>query len=239
MKNNRVLLIDDDVSLVGILAIKLGHSGYEVDTAFQGTQGFTMATNSPYDVVVLDVTMPGIDGFDVCRNLRAHGILTPILMLSGLTEKQSIVKSLDFGADDYLTKPFSHQELIARLKALVRRNHKSFTTRTIQKSGLELDTSTGHVIFGEQSILLTSKETLLLKRLMYDTPEPVPRLALLKDVWEIDHTHTSNRLDVYVRRLRAKLESVGAEDLIHTLRGRGYYFGDIKNNSVTRLKNVE
>lgn len=218
-------MIDDDEALLGIMAIKLQHSGYRVDTAAQSVQGYALASKQSYDVVILDITMPGLSGLDICRNLRAEGILTPILILSGNTEKPDIVRGLELGADDYLTKPFNHHELIARLRALVRRNRKTFNSRLIQKNGLGLDNNTGIVRFGEVAVQLTRKESLLLKRLMYEAPEPVKRELLLKDVWEIDDMHTSNRLDVYIRRLRAKLDNMGAINLIQTQRGIGYSFG--------------
>lgn len=232
MNSNRVLMIDDDESLVGIMAIKLKHSGYNVDTAVQGSLGYAMAVQQPYDVVILDITMPGLNGLDICKNLRAQGILTPILMLSGKTDKPDIVHSLELGADDYLTKPFNHTELVARLRALVRRNKRTFPARWVKGGGLELDLNNCQAKFGGQSTLLTKKEVLLLRRLMDESPEAVTREVLLKDVWGIDDMHTSNRLDVYVRRLRAKLEQINAVGLVHTLRGSGYYFGSVDKDKL-------
>jgi DNA-binding response OmpR family regulator len=220
-------MIDDDESLVGIMAIKLKHSGYLVDTAVKSTQGYAMASTQPYDVVILDVTMPGLNGFDICKNLRAQGVLTPILMLSGKTDKPDIIRSLELGADDYLTKPFNHTELVARLKALVRRNNRTFPARWVNGCGLELDIINSKATYGESSVILTKKETLLLRRLMNESPEATSREILLKDVWGIDDMHTSNRLDVYIRRLRSKLEKIDVHDLVHTQRGSGYYFGEI------------
>lgn len=221
-------MIDDDESLLGIMSIKLEHSGYRVDTAARSTLGYSLALNQPYDALIVDVTMPELNGMEFCRNLRAEGIMTPILMLSGNTEKVSIVKSLEMGADDYLTKPFSHNELVARLRALVRRNRKTFNARWIEKDGLSLDTASNRVTFGSQGINLTRKEALLLRRLMFESPDSVDREQLLQDVWEIDNNHTSNRLDVYIRRLRAKLADIGAVDMIETKRGNGYRFGKLQ-----------
>ncbi len=223
-KHNRILMIDDNESLVGIMSIKLQHAGYRVDSATVSSEGYTMAIERSYDLVILDVTMPGLSGYEICRDLRAHGVLTPILMLSGVTEKPSIVQSLELGADDYLTKPFNHNELMARLQALVRRNKKSFASQKLAQGGLGLDVENGTITYNGNTAQLTRKEALLLRRLMYEAPEPVARDALLKDVWEIGDMHTSNRLDVYVRRLRAKLESIDAADFVQTLRGKGYYF---------------
>jgi DNA-binding response OmpR family regulator len=232
MKTNiisHVLMIDDDAPLVGVMSMRLRQAGYEVDTAIQSKDGYALACNQPYDIIILDLMMPGLSGFDVCSGLRSQGVLTPILMLSGKAEKTNIVQGLDLGADDYLTKPFSHDELIARLKALVRRNKRTFNTRWVSKAGLMLDITTNIARYGDKTALLTRKEALLLSRLMYEAPETVGRELLLKDVWEIDDMHTSNRLDVYVRRLRSKLQTIGADELVHTMRGSGYRFGDDKS----------
>jgi DNA-binding response OmpR family regulator len=218
-------MIDDDESLLGIMSIKLQHSGYRVDTAAKSTAGYTLALKQSYDALILDVTMPELGGIELCQNLRSEGIMTPILMLSGNTERTSIIRSLELGADDYLTKPFNHTELVARLSALVRRNHKAFDSRWVEKDGVRLDTGSNKVSCGSQSVGLTHKESLLLRRLMFESPEAVDRECLLSDVWEIENHHTSNRLDVYIRRLRAKLSGIGANNLIHTRRGNGYSFG--------------
>ncbi|MCW1908697.1 MAG: response regulator transcription factor [Candidatus Saccharibacteria bacterium] len=224
-RHNHVLMIDDDESLLGIMSIKLEHSGYKVDTAAKSSMGYDLALSQPYDALIVDLIMPGLNGMEICKSLRAEGVLTPILMLSGNTEKVTIVESLELGADDYLTKPFSHTELVARLRALVRRNRKTFHARWVEKEGVSLDTHNNRIGFGDKTINLTRKEALLLKRLMCESPEPVDREQLLNDVWEIDNHHTSNRLDVYIRRLRAKLAEIGADNLIHTRRGSGYNFG--------------
>lgn len=218
-------MIDDDEPLVGVMSIRLKQAGYDVDTAVKSREGYALASKQPYDIIILDVMMPGLSGFEVCSGLRSQGVLTPILMLSGKTEKTNIVHSLELGADDYLTKPFSHDELIARLKALVRRNRRSFATRWVSKYGLVLDVTNNSARYGDKTAPLTRKEAFLLRRLMYEAPEAVGREQLLKDVWEIDDMHTSNRLDVYVRRLRSKLQVIGANNLVHTVRGSGYRFG--------------
>jgi len=161
---------------------------------------------------------------DICKDLRSQGVLTPILILSGQSEKLSVVKGLELGADDYLTKPFSQNELIARLSALVRRNNKSFAVHWAHKYGIGLNVSTYTVHAGTKTVKLTKKESLLLQRLMHESPMPASRTKLLEDVWGIDDLHTSNRLDVYIRRLRWKLEQLTHKNLIHTVRGQGYYF---------------
>lgn len=220
----RILLVDDDLQLVTLLTLKLTQLGYTVDAETRPDEGFRRAQANEYDVIVLDVVMPRQSGLDVCVSLRRCGILTPVLMLSGKTEKESIIQCLNAGADDYLTKPFSQRELVARIKALVRRNQKAFNAQLLERYGFSLDIESGVAQFGTDSIVLTKKETLLLKRLMADAPKPVPRFALLQDVWWIGDAHASNRLDVYVRRLRKKLAVLTGDPCIQTIRGRGYYF---------------
>ena len=222
----RVLLIDDDEQLVALLGMKLTKAGYEVVTASKADDGYRLGRDETYDAIVLDVLMPKTSGIEICSRLRADGVFTPVLLLSGQTDKDIIVQGLNAGADDYLTKPFQDSELAARIRALLRRHRKAFVAKSIQRCGVMLDVPTRTVYFGEVATILTKKETLLLKRLMAESPDPVSRLALLQDVWGIGSTHASNRLDVYVRRLRKKLAAIGESEYVHTVRSGGYYFGD-------------
>jgi DNA-binding response OmpR family regulator len=224
MKNSYILMIDDDIALVGIMAIKLRQIGYNVDTATQSNLGFSMARKKQYDAIILDVTMPGFNGFEVCQKLRACGVLVPILMLSGMADKPNIVHGLDAGADDYMTKPFSHNELDARLQALIRRTRRAYNSCTVSCSGVLLDIAESRVSYEDKSVFLTKKESLLLRKLIDETPTVITREKLLKDVWGINDMYASNRLDVYIRRLRIKMRTIGAEHCIRTLRGSGYYF---------------
>ena len=228
MKGTRILLIDDDLWLLQVMAIRLRSLGFIVDTTDDGNIACQKATDKPYDILVLDLMMPKLRGDQVCDTLRRNGILTPILVLSGHSDKYSIVKCLEIGADDFLIKPFNHDELIARIEALIRRNSRSFASLTLQKQGLELNTITGKVTYGQNTVVLTTKESLLLQRLMNDAPATVDHDALLKDVWSVKNRHTSNRLEVYISRLRTKLTTIGTGHLIQTVRGRGYYFGNPK-----------
>lgn len=223
-ENRKVLLVDDDQALLEVMSMKLRHVGYEAEGVTNSATGYQMASNGSYDVIVLDVTMPGRSGLDICRDLRAQGNFTPILILSGHSDKVHIVRGLELGADDYLTKPFSYNELSARLSALVRRGQKDFALRKVSQCGLTLDLNTCIAEFKGKSVVLTKKEVLLLKRLMAESPVPASRYMLLKDVWGIDDLHTSNRLDVYIKRLRLKLLRLTDSELIHTVRGSGYYF---------------
>jgi DNA-binding response OmpR family regulator len=217
-------MVDDDEALVGIVAIRLKQQGFKVDTTTDSNEGLMMAEKGAYDLLILDVTMPRLGGLEFCTILRSKNVLTPVLMLSGNIDKLNIVRCLESGADDYLTKPFSDVELTARIHALIRRNKKSFPVRWIKKNDLVLDTLKNTASFCDKTTELTSKEVVLLRRLMNESPEPVTRELLLKDVWGIGYAHTSNRLDVYVYRVRDKLAAIGAKDLVHTVRSKGYSF---------------
>lgn len=223
----RILLVDDDEQLTTLLAIKLRQAGYEVVAATKAEQGQSLALHNDYDLIILDIVMPHLNGLEICSKMRAEGILAPILLLSGKTDTDIIVSGLDTGADDYLTKPFNGNELLARVKALLRRHRKAFRTQLLQRYGLKLDIPSCRLWFGEENILLTEKETLLLKRLMSEAPRPVSRPILLRDVWGIGSSHASNRLDVYVRRVRAKLKTLSGHSHITTVRSGGYYFDEM------------
>lgn len=227
------MLVDDDEQLVALLSIRLTKAGYAVTAATKAEEGYLLALQHDFDVLVLDVMMPKVSGIEVCARLRARGILTPVLILSGQVDKEVIVQGLNAGADDYLTKPFNDAELTARLKALLRRSKKAFVSQILQRSGLALDIPSRTVRRDNAMVILTRKETLLLKRLMAESPEPVSRLALLQDVWGIGDAHASNRLDVYIRRLRKKLESLGDGDYVQTVRGGGYYFGKVPTKATS------
>ncbi|HEX4774682.1 MAG TPA: response regulator transcription factor [Candidatus Saccharimonadales bacterium] len=221
---NRILLIDDDEQLVALLAMKLTQAGNEVDGVTSPDEGYNLALTSNYDLIVLDLVMPKRGGLEICADLRSQGVLVPILILSGKTDKEIVVRGLGVGADDYLTKPFSSSELIARIDALLRRNKKLFKVELLQREEVELDLPSNIVRYGKLSIRLTQKETLLLRRLMAEAPKVVSRSTLLQDVWGINSDYASNRLDVYIRRVRTKLRQLCGSDCIHTVRGRGYHF---------------
>jgi DNA-binding response OmpR family regulator len=220
----RLLLVDDDAQLVELLALKLSKLGYHVEYASVPEDGYKLALDHEFDVIVLDIVMPRLTGLEICANLRGRGVLTPVLVLSGQSDKTIVVQGLNTGADDYLTKPFDDDELVARIKALLRRNRRAFHTQTLERAGIELDVPARMARCDGKVITLTQKETLLLKRLMAESPSPIPRLSLLQDVWGIGSSHASNRLDVYIRRVRQKLKKLCGDDYIYTLRSGGYYF---------------
>lgn len=222
----RILITDDNEQLVALLSIRLGRLNYKTDTATTALKGYELALKNNYDLIILDIIMPKHNGLEICKNLRSHGILSPILMLSGRTDKTTIVKCLDAGADDYITKPFNHKELTARVAALLRRNKKTFAARFIRRGEVELDTTSDNLRMDKNHLQLTRTESLLLQCLMNFAPEIVARETLLEEVWGIGDKHSSNRLEVYIRRLRSKLKKHSGSNYIHTARGKGYYFGE-------------
>lgn len=223
----RILLIDDDEQLVALLCMRLSQAGFVVQGATHADEGFRLASANEYDIIILDLTMPKRSGLDVCSCLRANGVLTPILILSGIIDKPAIVRGLNAGADDYLTKPFSADELMARIRALLRRNGKAFSSESIQFYDVVLDIPAYTLRTAKNAVSLTGKEVLLLKRLMSAAPKPAPRLTLLQDVWGIGDSNSSNRVDVYIRRLRMKLRTLHSGCRIRTIRGGGYYFDKV------------
>jgi len=224
LSSNRILIVDDDKQLVELIVIKLSQFGFLVDKAFNAEDGYRLALDGDYDVVILDVVMPRQSGLEVCQKLRTEGILTPIIILSGKTDTNTVVSGLNVGADDYLTKPFSSAELIARINAHLRRNKKTFYSQHLVKYGIVLDTVSRKASFENHSVDLTKKEAQLLRRLMSEAPKPISRQVLLQDVWGISSSHASNRLDVYIRRLRRKLIQISGANYIQTIRSRGYFF---------------
>lgn len=229
----RLLLVDDDEQLIALLAMRLDAMGYVVSYTANAKEAYCLAARRDFDVIVMDVVMPHITGIELCGRLREEGVLTPILLLSGQTEKAYIVDGLNAGADDYITKPFDDTELVARIEALLRREKKAFATQVLRRGDVELDVNASIVRISGESALLTPKELLLLRRLVTEAPQPVSRLALLQDVWGIGAGHASNRLDVYIRRLRQKLRDLGGEDYIYTVRAGGYYFRDTASSGAT------
>ena len=221
-----ILLVDDDRYLTQILTMTLRQEGYEVTAANAGSEGLRIAKEKNFDCIVLDLHMPKVDGFTICKQLRAEGVMSPILILSGVTDKLNIVQVLKLGADDYLTKPFDGEELTARLHSLIRRNTRAFQTNQLQRGGITLQLEERRVYKGSQSVTLTPIEATLLSRLIHYAPNPVSRQTLLKEVWGISDNHTSNRLDAYIKRLRQKLAKLTSTQLIHTIHASGYRFSD-------------
>ena len=226
----RVLLVDDEPRLTELLQLELDVEGYEVSVAENGASGLIKARSEPYpNLIILDWNLPDFTGVDVCQRIRSSGINTPILMLTGHDDVTDRVKALDAGVDDYLTKPFSIEELMARLRAMQRRAGK-FSGKTVaeeipetlQISDLKMNTSTRDVTRGDRKIQLSVKEYELLHFLMLGAEKVHERDAIMKAVWGEDFFGDDNLLDVYIRYLRQKIEQKDAATLIHTVRGVGF-----------------
>ncbi len=218
--NEQILIIEDDEAIVKVLKRSLVYEGYKVDVAQDGESGLAQVRESKPDLVILDLMLPGIDGLDVCQQLRAVENL-PILILTAKDSTQDRVEGLDSGADDYLVKPFELDELLARVRALLRRTH-SERTQVLSFADLSLDTSSRQAMRNKRTISLTAKEYDLLELFLRHPRQVLTREIIFDRVWGYDFGGESNVLDVYIRYLRAKLEKTGEVKLIHTVRGVGY-----------------
>lgn len=217
----RLLVIEDQPKMASLIRRGLEDSGDAVDVTATGEDALWMAQATRYDAIVLDVMLPGIDGFETCRRLRSGGIATPVLMLTARDAVEDRVAGLDGGADDYLLKPFSHAELAARLRALVRRGPVERPT-TLAAGSLRLDPATRHVWRGDAPIELGAKEFALLEALMRRPGEVLSRLELLERAWDLAYENRSNVIDVHVASLRAKIDRPFGVRSIETVRGAGY-----------------
>ena len=217
----RILLVEDEARMAGIIAKGLREQSYAVDIARDGEQALYNAAVNTYDLVILDVLLPGQDGYSVCRALRASGLPLPILMLTALDTVDDRVAGLDCGADDYLAKPFDFKELLARLRALLRRPAQ-VRPETIRIDNLTVDTGSHTAARAGRWVSLTAKEYALLEFLARNENRVVGREQIAEHVWDESFDPLSNVIDVYVKRLRAKLDSGHGRRLIHTRRGEGY-----------------
>jgi two-component system response regulator MprA len=218
--STRILIIEDDDAILRFLKRGLAYEGYIVDTAPDGHTGLTLARDHPPDLVVLDWMLPGLDGLEVCRRLRAGGPI-PILMLTAKDSVHNRVQGLDAGADDYMVKPFELDELLARIRALMRRAQPA-RPKILRFSDLSLDTGTRQAARAERIINLTAKEYELLDLFLRHPRQVLTRDMIFDQVWGYDFGGESNIIEVYVRYLRQKLESDSEPRLIHTVRGMGY-----------------
>jgi len=217
----RVLIVEDEPKLAALLRRGLTKEGMAVDVAAKGEDALWMAEATGYDAVVLDVMLPGIDGFEVCRRLRGAEVWSPILMLTARDAVRDRVAGLDSGADDYLTKPFSYAELLARLRALARRGRPERPV-ALEVGNLRLDPATRRVWRGENEIELSPKEFAVLETFMRRPGEVLSRFELLEHAWDYDYENRSNVVDAYVRFLRRKIDRPFGVDSIETIRGAGY-----------------
>ena len=217
----RVLVVEDEVKMVRAIRRGLEHEGYAVDSAPDGDEGLYLATENDYDAIVLDVMLPGVDGLEVCRRLRSGRRWAPVLLLTARDAVADRIEGLDAGADDYLVKPFAFGELLARLRALIRRGAAE-RPAVLRAGDLALDPAAHSVTRAGQRVDLSAREFALLEFLMRHPGEVVSRSAILDHVWDYSYDGLSNVVDVYVGYLRRKLEQPFGRTLIRTVRGVGY-----------------
>ncbi|MBV8245798.1 MAG: response regulator transcription factor [Candidatus Eremiobacteraeota bacterium] len=220
----KILIVEDDVALADVLRRGLAESGHVVDVVHDGEAGQSTASSAAYDAIVLDVMLPRKDGLEVARSVRSAGVATPILMLTARDTVEDIIAGLDAGADDYLRKPFAFAELEARLRSITRRDPAPVRNE-LHVSDLTMDLSSRRVRRSGAEIALSARETAFLEYFMRNAGLLVTRAMLEDALWESDRETTSNIIEVYVRRLRAKLSPHGEPSLLHTVRGAGYRFG--------------
>jgi DNA-binding response OmpR family regulator len=218
----RILLVEDEPDAARMLAKGLREQAYAVDLATDGQAAIYQSSITDYDAVVLDVMLPGADGLEVCRELRKRGSPVPVLMLTARDAVEDRIAGLDCGADDYLAKPFAFGELLARLRAVIRRGARPPVPEVIQVGDLRLDTSARHVERGRREISLTAREYALLEYLAHHAGAVVTRADIAEHVWDEHYDPLSNVIDVYVQRLRRKVDLPGQDSLIRTRRGEGY-----------------
>jgi DNA-binding response OmpR family regulator len=217
----RILLVEDETDAAAILAKGLREQTYAVDIAGDGAEALEKAAVNEYDLVILDIMLPDIDGLEVCRRLRKLGSTVPVLLLTARIQVNDRILGLDSGADDYLTKPFHFGELLARIRALLRRGPE-LRDATLDVGDLTIDTRSHQVRRGSFTIPLTSKEYALLEYLALRKGEVVGRAEIAEHVWEETYDPFSNLIEVYIQRLRKKLDTGDAIRLLHTRRGEGY-----------------
>ena len=217
----RVLVVEDDVPLAAAIRRALKPEGIAADVATKGEDALWMAGATEYEAIVLDVMLPGMDGFDTCRRLREDGVWAPILMLTARDAVEDRVRGLNEGADDYLTKPFSLAELLARLRALVRRGHPERPVQ-LEVGDLRLDPASRRVWRGDVEVHLSPKEFALLETFMRRPDEVITPFQLLESAWDFGYENKSNVVQVYMRYLREKIDRPFGADSIETVRGAGY-----------------
>ena len=221
----RIILIEDDKKIAAFIKKGLEEERYAVDVFHNGEDGAYWATVNDYDLIILDIMLPGKDGIEICNEIRHKNILTPILMLTAKTSVGDRVKGLDTGADDYLTKPFAFEELFARVRSLLRRN-QAYKTKTLKIADLELDPASRKVSRAGKKIALTGKEYALLEYLMRNKGRVLTETMIIDHVWDMNFDPESNIVNVYIHHLREKVDRGFGKKLIHTIRSLGYTITD-------------
>jgi two-component system copper resistance phosphate regulon response regulator CusR len=220
----RILLVEDERKVASFVARALREQAYAVDVAETGARGLDLASETAYDAILLDLRLPDMDGLAVCHELRRRRVHSPVLMLTARSLVEQRVEGLDAGADDYLTKPFAIAELLARVRALVRRGLQQ-SEAVLRLGDLELDRHRRRANRGGESVPLTSKEFALLELLLMRSPEIVARAEIVEHIWETHFDSGTNLVEVYINRLRQKIDHEHPVKLIHTARGAGYRLG--------------
>jgi two-component system copper resistance phosphate regulon response regulator CusR len=222
----RILVVEDQENVARVLAKGLREQSFAVDIANDGRQALFLAETNAYDLILLDVLLPEVDGLEVCRTLRTNDVATPVLLLTARDGVAAKVAGLDLGADDYLTKPFDFNELLARVRALLRRGPQ-YRAPCLAVADLELDTNTHEAVRGGRRIALTAKEYALLEHFMRNPERIVTRADISEHVWDESYDPFSNIVEIYVSRLRRKIDDGFSPKLLHTRRGAGYLFGPV------------
>jgi two-component system, OmpR family, copper resistance phosphate regulon response regulator CusR len=221
----KILVVEDEERVAQFIQKGLKEEGHAVDVAYDGEDGGFLAEVNDYDLIILDLMLPKKNGLQTCKEIRDHGVNTPVLMLTARDSVEDKVRGLDAGADDYLAKPFAFEELLARVRALLRRQSES-KTPTLQIADLELDPMSRQVTRSGKPIRLTTKEYALLEYLLRNPKKVLSRTLIGEHVWDMNFDPESNVIDVYVSHLRTKVDKGFEPPLIHTLRGQGYILSD-------------
>ncbi len=225
----KVLLVEDELKVANFLSKGLQEEGYVVDVAYDGKKGLEFLQESTYDIVLLDLMIPEVGGLDLLKNMRAWGINTPVLIITAKSSKEDVIKGLDTGSDDYLTKPFSFEELLARVRALLRRS-RTADTHILEYKDIVLNPYNRKLIIASKEGELTEKEFLIMEFMLRNSEKPLTRRDIAEHVWQ-NQTDSTNIVDVYVNFLRKKIESLTAKRYIHTVRGIGYIFKEVDEKS--------
>ena len=221
----RILVAEDECSLADVISKRLKREGYAVDTVYDGETAYDFLEGTEYDIALLDIMMPKMDGLEVLGRYRASGGSAPVIFITAKDALSDRVDGLDAGADDYIIKPFSFDELLARIRSVLRRAGGGVKSNILRVEDLTLDTSSGIVKRGGRTIELSGKEYALLKYMMSNADMILSRDAILSHVWDYSYEGQSNMVDVYIRYLRKKIDGLNERPLIHTFRGRGYMIG--------------
>jgi DNA-binding response OmpR family regulator len=224
----KVLIVEDEVKVASFISKGLEEEGYNVEVAYDGKKGIELIQGSTYDIVLLDLMIPEVDGLEVLKNIRAWGINTPVLIITAKSSKEDVIKGLDTGSDDYLTKPFSFEELLARIRALLRRSRKS-DTHILEYKDIILNPYTRRLSIASREVELTEKEFMIMEYLLKNNEKPLARKEIAEYAWQ-NSTDSTNIVDVYVNFLRKKIESVSQKRYIHTVRGKGYILREENEN---------